>query len=120
METQARLKMMDNYRRITSDLLRERLRKGEATLILDLREPPEFEEQHIANSLNIPLEMLNVENFLKEQSRGPIYLACTTGKKAYKAADMFYEAGCTDIVILAGGLLSWRALGFPLTRKAGK
>lgn len=109
---------MDNYRRITSDQLREQLRAGHSCLILDVRSGAEFEMEHIAGAVNMPLDKLKVEEFLKGTSQKQLVLICATGKLAYQAADMFFESGFHDFKVVAGGLLSWKVLGFPLVGKA--
>ncbi len=108
---------MDNYRRVTADNLREKLRQGPVPTMLDFRSHGDFEQEHIAGSINVPLETFDVEKLVSENTEGPIYLLCTSGKRAYKAADLFYAMGFNDVIILAGGLLSWRVLGFPLEGK---
>lgn len=105
---------MDNFRRLTSDQLKERMQAGEAGLLVDLRDKIDFDQEHIAGSINIPLESLRPEEFLHEYSHRPIYLICASGKRAYNAAELFQQIGCSDIIVMAGGILSWRVLGYPL------
>lgn len=105
---------MDTYRRVSSDQLKERLRRGEPGLLVDLREKAAFKREHIAGSINLPLEGLKPGEFLKDHADRPVYLICSCGKRAYQAAALFYESGFFDVIVIAGGLLSWRVLGFPL------
>jgi rhodanese-related sulfurtransferase len=108
---------MDSYRRVTSDQLRERLRRGESGLLIDLRDYGDFELEHIAGSINEPLPNLKPEDLLRSHGHGPIYLICSNGERAYKAAALLQEHGYFDVIIIAGGILSWRVLGFPLVGK---
>ena len=85
--------------------------------MIDLRISNEFEDEHIAGAINLPLEDLDAAKFLTEHKQRPLFLICNTGKRAYEAAEQFYKIGFYDIYILAGGILSWRVLGFPLTGK---
>ncbi|MBX9723392.1 MAG: rhodanese-like domain-containing protein [Candidatus Obscuribacterales bacterium] len=111
---------MDSFRRISSDQLREKQKRGEEIIVLDLRTPEEFEKEHIGGSLNIPLETLTptaIQQLLENHSRNPFFLICSTGKLAYKAAEIFYDYGHFEVIVIAGGLLAWRVLGFPLQGK---
>jgi len=108
---------MDSYRRVTSDQLREELRTGHSVLILDLRSIAEFDQEHIAGSLSLPLENFEPAEFLKEHRERPVVLLSSTGREAYVAAEQFYKIGFFDLKIVAGGLLAWKVLGFPLVKK---
>lgn len=111
---------MDSYRRITSDQLREELRSGKSVLILDLRSISEFEHEHIAGSISLPLENLDVTEFLKEHGERALVLISSSGREAYVAAERFYNFGFFDLRIVAGGLLAWKVLGFPLVKKQAR
>ncbi len=111
---------MDSFRRISSDQLREKQKRGEDTIVLDLRTPEDFEKEHLAGSTNVPLESLTpevVQQLIEQHSKSPFFLMCSTGKRAYKAAEIFYDSGHFDVIVIAGGLLAWRVLGFPLQGK---
>lgn len=105
---------MDSFRRTCSDILREKIRRGEKMLVLDVREESEFEREHIAGAVNVPLEKIKPEEFLRTHPVRPIFIVCTSGKSSYNCADLFYKAGCQEVYTLAGGLLSWKVFGFPL------
>lgn len=107
---------MDSYRRLSCDQLKEDLRRGESVLLLDLRTPSQFKEGHIAGSMNLPLSQLHVEQFLSQHQSRPLILICQSGKLADQAADSFFAGGFYDLLILAGGILSWQMLGFPLAK----
>ncbi len=109
---------MHSFRRTTSDQLKEKLRRGELLLIVDLRERDDFAHEHIAGSINIPLDSFDAETFLRAHEQATtVYLICTSGTKAYLAASKFFDCGFFDVVVVAGGLLSWRVMGYPLVQK---
>lgn len=108
---------MDNYRRVTSDQLRDWIRRGEQVFLLDVRTPGQFELEYISGSVNVPLENLEPKSLLEHYKQRPIILICTSGKRAYQAADKFIENGFHDVIIVAGGLLAWKVLGFPIIKK---
>ena len=108
---------MDNYRQITADQLRERIKRDEPGLIVDLRDSAEFDQEHIAGSINLPLTDFSLEKFLRDYPDSPVYLLCASGQNACRTASLFYQSGFFDVFVLAGGILSWRVLGFPLVGK---
>lgn len=107
---------MDDYRRITSDQLRDLQKRGEKVLVVDVRKPSFYQSERIVGSVNVPLEDLNPDEVLKNAGKRPIVLVCTSGKLAYEAADRFYASEIRDISVMAGGLLAWKVLGFPIER----
>ncbi len=88
---------------------------GEAVL-LDVRSPIEFETEHIANSVNVPLNELEAR--CEEVSRqGQLIVICRSGKRAERGAYTLLGRGF-DPKVLEGGLVAWRKAGLPL--KEGK
>ena len=91
---------------ITKDQLKETLNDY---VILDVREPDEFQNGAIDNSQNMPLGLLirnvkkgQIEN-LKEEK---ICVYCASGYRANIAADELVKAGFSA-VNLDGGYASW-------------
>lgn len=88
---------------------------GEAVL-LDVRSPIEFETEHIANSVNVPLSELEAR--CEEVPRkGQIVVICRSGKRAERGAYTLLGRGFQPKV-LEGGLVGWRQAGLPV--KEGK
>ncbi|MBX9689256.1 MAG: rhodanese-like domain-containing protein [Candidatus Obscuribacterales bacterium] len=83
-------------------------------LLVDLRLPADFADEHIAGSINMPIAVLQAELSRQGIQRVPIYLICSNGSLAYKAADILASLGFERLVVMAGGLLAWRVFGFPL------
>lgn len=107
---------MDYYKRLSSDQLKERIARGAGPAMIDLRSKEEFERGHIAGSQSLPIEKLDPAMFIDSQKKEPFILICRSGALAYKAADILLQSGVSDCYILAGGLLAWRVLGFPLAQ----
>lgn len=76
-------------------------------VIVDVREPNEFEESHIQDAINIPLSMLR-KNFIpslkKEQT---LLLYCQSGMRSAAALSLFQHAGFTQSKHLKGGYDAW-------------
>ena len=82
-------------------------------LFLDIREPAEFEKEHIADSLSLPLSKLAEDNSLKNTSQ-PIILICASGQRSRAAAKQLHKKGFSDIYVLKGGLNTWKDAKLPL------
>lgn len=90
--------------------------EGAGVVLLDVRSPIEFETEHIANSINVPLNELDVrcEKFPRQ---GQLVVICRSGKRAERGAYSLLGKGFQPKV-LEGGLIAWRKAGLPL--KEGK
>ena len=109
--------------------LAERLASGAApALILDVREPAEFDQAHIAGSLNVPRGVLEQacewdhDETIPELARhdvGPIVIVCRSGKRSILAADVMQSMGFTAVVSLRTGVRGWNDFEQPLVDGAG-
>lgn len=110
--------------------LAERLASGAApALILDVREPAEFDQAHIAGSLNVPRGVLEqacewdhneTEPVLAERRDRLIVVVCRSGNRSVLAADTLQALGYADVVSLATGLRGWNDAEQPLTAGPGQ
>ncbi len=84
------------------------LRRGEGTLIIDVREPREFAQGHVPEALLIPLPRLlsGAEPVPRER---PVVFVCRSGRRAARAAAHFRQRGYTEVWALQGGMLAWEA-----------
>ncbi|HXP05868.1 MAG TPA: rhodanese-like domain-containing protein [Stellaceae bacterium] len=83
--------------------------------ILDVREEDEFSGPlgHIEGAVLIPLGELaaRAEELAKDQ---PIVAVCRAGSRSAQATVILQQAGFTDVANLNGGMLRWRAEGYPV------
>lgn len=102
---------------ITPTELAERLARGEAPLLLDVRTPAEFRESSIAGATLLPLHQLDAVSFAREhEAGGPCVTICQRGMRATHAAQQLAGAGMTGVCVLTGGMLAWEAAGLPVQR----
>jgi len=76
---------------------------AEGALVLDVRTPDEFNGDHLANAVNIPLQELTrrldqLDELVHRDRTKPIVLYCGTGKRAAAAKRELDLAGYTDVV----------------------
>ena len=80
-------------------------------LIVDVREPGEYQAGHILGAKNTPLERLG-ETELKRKDK-PVIVYCESGERAPKAAALLRKRGYDRAVSLQGGLGAWKQAGLP-------
>jgi glyoxylase-like metal-dependent hydrolase (beta-lactamase superfamily II)/rhodanese-related sulfurtransferase len=69
----------------------------------------------IAGSMNIPLSALR-ERVHEVPTDRPVVTICPAGARSAQAAQILERAGVLRVANLSGGLLRWRALGYPVAR----
>jgi glyoxylase-like metal-dependent hydrolase (beta-lactamase superfamily II)/rhodanese-related sulfurtransferase len=83
--------------------------------ILDVREEDEFIGPlgHIEGAVLIPLGQLaeRVEELKRDQ---PVVAVCRAGSRSAQATAILQQAGFSEIANLNGGMLRWRAEGYPV------
>ena len=96
--------------------LEERLNENPSLLLLDIREPYEFEAMHIKNSLNVPRGVLetacewNYEETvaqLVESRDKEIIVACRSGNRSVFVCEVMQQLGYKNVVSLKTGLRGW-------------
>ena len=90
----------------TVEELKTRLDRHESFLLLDVREPQEFEICRIPGSVLIPLG--DLPSRLSElEGRGDMIVHCKSGVRSGKAVRLLREAGYSQARNLKGGILAW-------------
>ena len=90
----------------TVEELKTRLDRHESFLLLDVREPQEFEICRIPGSVLIPLGDLPSRLFELE-GRDDMIVHCKSGVRSGKAVKLLREAGYSKARNLKGGILAW-------------
>ena len=86
--------------------LRDRLEQQDGVLVLDVREPQEYELCRIPGSMLIPLGDLPKRVVELDSSRD-IIVNCKSGVRSAKAVAFLQDAGFTRAWNLTGGILAW-------------
>ncbi|WP_396926621.1 adenylyltransferase/sulfurtransferase MoeZ [Mycolicibacterium sp.] len=93
---------------VTPRELRELLDSGRKLALIDVREPVEWEINHITGAELIPKSVIESGEGLSRlpQDRTPV-LYCKTGVRSAEALAMVKNAGFTDALHLQGGIVAW-------------
>jgi len=94
---------------ITADKLKERLNTKENLLLIDVRNPNEFEAMRLGiGERLIPLGQLrNRLGELPEQKDTEIVTWCKISLRGYEAALILQANGYTNVKVLEGGIAAW-------------
>jgi rhodanese-related sulfurtransferase len=88
-------------------------------LLVDVRNPGEYETAHIAGSVNLPLDQVDAHlRRIVSDAGGRLVLVCQSGRRAELAGQKLRGAGMHDVSVLAGGMNAWIAAGAPVERHA--
>lgn len=90
----------------------------EDAVILDVRSMKEFNDGHIVNAVNIPLNGLgsNLKQMEKHRNK-PIVMVCRSGSRSGSACSMMRKNGFENVKNLRGGMLAWENASLPVKRK---
>jgi sulfur-carrier protein adenylyltransferase/sulfurtransferase len=91
---------------LTVDELKQRLDRGEAVYILDVRNPNEFQICRIPGSTLLPLPELGQRAVEVPRDR-EVIVHCKSGMRSAKAIQFLREQGFTNLKNLQGGILAW-------------
>ena len=95
------------YEQITPQTAKELMEKESDYIILDVREPDEFEAGHIEGAILIPYTKINAraEQMLPRKDQ-LILVYCRSGRRSKIAADCLWNLGYTNVKEF-GGIVDW-------------
>ena len=98
--------VVDRATEITSVELKQRMDRGDALKIVDVREPNEYQINRIPGSQLIPLGDIP-KRYDELNKSDEIVVHCKMGGRSAKAADFLRSVGFTRVLNLKGGILDW-------------
>ena len=85
----------------------------DGALLIDVREPDEYDEAHVDGARLVPLQ--TVPTIVDELPVGePVYVICRSGGRSHNAT-MFLRQQGIDARNVLGGTLAWIAADLPVT-----
>ena len=87
-------------------------------VVVDVRSMKEFQDGHIINSMNIPLNGFgnNIKQLEKHKSK-PIIAVCRSGSRSQSACSSLRKAGFENVFNLRGGIMAWESASLPVKRR---
>lgn len=86
-------------------------------VVLDVREPVEWEHAHIEGAVHIPMSLIPAR--YTEIPEGQTLVVCKVGGRSAQVTAWLQQQG-VDAVNLAGGMLDWEAAGRPMVSDTGQ
>ena len=104
------------YRVVGPGEAQEALQRG--AVLLDVREPHEWQNGHAPKARHIPLGSLPARMGELPHNR-EIYVVCRTGARSARAAKLL-SAQRGDVANVKGGMTAWSHAGLPVVAKGGR
>jgi rhodanese-related sulfurtransferase len=104
---------------------KSKLDRHEVDLIVDVREPKEWDSGHIPGALHAPRGMIewyadpsyaNHKAQLAEAREKNVVIHCATGGRSLLAAQSLQRLGFKNVSSMAGGFNDWSAKGLPVEK----
>jgi rhodanese-related sulfurtransferase len=84
-------------------------------VILDVRSPREFYDEHIENAENLDYNSKNFKIMVNKLDKNKKYLLyCHSGMRSSRAIKEMEKLGFKDIQNISGGIRKWKGKGFQL------
>jgi rhodanese-related sulfurtransferase len=107
---------------ISVEAARREIDDGTVSLVVDVREPAEFEQGHLPGAINVPRGLLelradsdlpaaNAELTANKDSRIVVYCLKAPGARCVLAAETLTRMGYSNVVAMQGGLEGWKDAG---------
>jgi rhodanese-related sulfurtransferase len=87
-------------------------------VIIDVREDDEWNAEHIAGAVHIPLNQLDARlPELQQYKDSTVITQCRSGKRSLKALELLKAAGFTKVSSMDGGIVAWSKDGLATQQK---
>jgi rhodanese-related sulfurtransferase len=87
-------------------------------VVVDVREPSEWDEGHIAGAVSLPMGQA-VERMRELPADRPKAVLCAGGLRSSSVISALLRAGMTDWYNVAGGMREWLKAGYPAVPTGG-
>lgn len=91
----------------------DKIAESSDAILLDVRQPEEYEVEHIEEALLLPLGEISQSALLTLgiEKNDEILLYCRSGSRSAQAYDILTALGYTNVKSLGGGLIHWKEDG---------
>lgn len=99
--------LFDIFRPIDINEELENMKEIPEAVLLDVREADEYEEEHIPNSVNIPLSLLEMIENMHYAKDIPLFVYCHSGRRSGLAVMKLKGMGYTNAKNI-GGIIHYK------------
>jgi rhodanese-related sulfurtransferase len=109
---------------ISAQAVQDGLESGEVAMVVDVREPNEWNQGHLPGAINVPRGMLELRADPESPAADPalsgdkdarviVYCLKAPGARSVLAAQTLGSMGYSNVAAMRGGFEEWRAEGLP-------
>jgi rhodanese-related sulfurtransferase len=99
--------MSDASLEITAREVKQRLDAGERLRLIDVREPFEHQQAHIAGADLFPMRTIPQQLALLQAEPAPLIVVCHHGMRSLQVVNWLRAQGVADCRSMAGGIDLW-------------
>ncbi|MGW8272534.1 MAG: rhodanese-like domain-containing protein [Thermodesulfovibrionales bacterium] len=108
-------KARSSVKQVTIQELRKAMQDEEDIVILDVRDPNEYEPAHIPGAINVSRGLLEFSIWSAvPDTNSMVYVYCKTGARAALAAQRLTELGYKNVLAVDTGAIAWLRAGYPV------
>lgn len=89
-----------------------RLIEDEDAVLLDVRTPQEYYDEHVEGVKWIPLDQLSQRASELDKEKVILACFCRSGARSYRACEVLRGLGFEKLYNVRGGILAWKQAGF--------
>jgi len=103
---------------ISVEELKEKIDKGEDFILLDVREPQEYEFSRVKEKEAMLIPLMKLPSVIGKLPKDkPIYVICRSGNRSLQGTLWLMEHGYDNVKNVEGGILAWSDYVDPTVRK---
>jgi len=106
---------VERVRTVTPAALRQRLRTGDAPVVLDVRSNDEWRDGHIPGALHVENGRLPTEDLPFSEDR-EVVVHCHTYNRSTSGLSVLARRGFRNLALLDGGFAAWEGMAYEVTR----
>jgi glyoxylase-like metal-dependent hydrolase (beta-lactamase superfamily II)/rhodanese-related sulfurtransferase len=96
---------------ISAEDLHDMIAGAARFVLLDVRAPLEYEENHIEGAINIPVSELRIRHHELNRDQSTV-LVCSSGNRSSLGASILEQHGFKEVYNVAGGMSGYSAAGY--------
>ena len=100
---------------VTVQELAERLAREPDLVVVDVREPAEWADGHVAGARHVPMRQVAARIAEIPRDRR-VAITCAGGTRSSLVGSLLLARGFTDLLNVWGGMTGWTQAGLPVTR----
>ena len=86
----------------------------ESVILIDVRDEPDYEEEHLPNAVSLPRGYLELDiDEITTDENAHIVTYCGGGTRATLSANTLKNMGYENVSVLTGGFRGWKSSGLP-------